>query len=127
MRDVDKFMYHCKRPSESLINQNDVADNQNARGQIGHVEKAMVPSTTVLSQETYSVPLISLSQRSHRWREKRDTIPFFLHSFRLGLWILVNLGFGYSVIDEVMATMIPWNKVSSVSPYLDDVQSGIDE
>uniref|UniRef100_A0A8R7QKI1 Uncharacterized protein n=1 Tax=Triticum urartu TaxID=4572 RepID=A0A8R7QKI1_TRIUA len=30
-------------------------------------------------------------------------------------------------IDEVMATMACWNKVSPVSPYLDDVRSGAGE
>ena len=127
MRDVDKIMYHCKRPSESLVNQNDVVDNQNARGQIGRVEKAMVASNATLSEKTYSVPLLSHSQRSRQWREKRRHDPLFFHSFRLGSWILIDLRFGSGVMDEVVATMVSWNKVSPVSPYLNDVQSGIDE
>jgi hypothetical protein len=38
-----------------------------------------------------------------------------------------RLGFGSSVIDELVAMMVLWNKVSPVSPYLDDVRSGIGE
>ena len=41
---------------------------------------------------------------------------------------LLFLGFCFSGgIDEVVATMACWNKVSPVSPYLDDVQSGAGE
>lgn len=46
---------------------------------------------------------------------------FFLHNFRLGLWTLIDLGFGYGVIDEVAVVMVLLNMVSSVSPYLNDV------
>ena len=37
-----------------------------------------------------------------------------------------RLGFGSAVIDEAVATMVLWNKVSPVSLYLDDVRYGID-
>ena len=33
----------------------------------------------------------------------------------------------FGVIDEVVASMILWNKVSSAPPYLDDVRSDINE
>lgn len=40
----------------------------------------------------------------------------------------IFLGFCFfGGIDEVVATMAYWNKVSPVSPYLDDVRSGADE
>jgi hypothetical protein len=35
--------------------------------------------------------------------------------------------FGSGVINEVMATMVLWNSVSPVYPYLDDVRSRVDE
>ena len=39
-----------------------------------------------------------------------------------------RLGFGSGVIDEVVATMVFWNEVSPVSPYLDgDFQSSVGE
>jgi hypothetical protein len=55
------------------------------------------------------------------------TQTLFLHSFRLGLLILVDLGFGFwyhrrGGDDEVIS-----NKVSLASTHLDDVRSGVDK
>jgi hypothetical protein len=61
-------------------------------------------------QDTNSVPLPSPNRQSCQWIKEREPDPFSFHSFRLGLWILVDLGFSSSVIDEVVMTMVLWNR-----------------
>jgi hypothetical protein len=58
----------------------------------------------------------SPNRRSHRWTEEWGPDLFSLCSFRLGLWILIDLGFGSDVTDEVAAMMVLWNKVSLKGP-----------